>query len=254
MTTQTDTPPAPTSTPAPRTVRLVPLAAIIQDNRTWPRRELDNERVKLFAELYAGDADTLPPIEIFPYKPQGQTKPVYMLVAGWHRMAARKKMRASNIPAIIRDDLRTLDDAFIAACEDDATAAKPLSSREKHDAVRRILNTRSDLSDRAIARTVGCSHTFVSQQRNRLLRLLSQAGDALTSGSQPIRSGPRPIEQRVVELLIKPSADEPDVSALTTWARYTPGARDAMARWANAFAAAYRASAPTVPPPGASSS
>lgn len=230
--------------PHARKVHMVPLADIVRDTRTWPRQEVDLERVKLFVELYTNDADTVPPVELFPYQYANQQKPTYVLVDGCHRFTARQKMHAVSVPAIVRDDIDDLDDAYIEACRSSATSSKPLTSKEKRAAVRRILKTHDSLSDREIARIVGCSHVTVGNQRNTLKRLFSQAGDAITgSGATLERSSPRSIEERAVALFTRPKADAPNVEALTELFREDNEARAAAARWANALATAYNASA-----------
>lgn len=234
--------------PHARKVHMIPLAAIVQDTRTWPRQDVDAERVKLFTELYANDGDVVPPIELFPVRYKGQDKTSYVLVDGWHRFTARQKMHAANAPAIVRDDIASLDDAYLEACRSSATSSKPLTSKEKRAAVRHILKTHPALSDRQIARIVGCSHMTVHRERNPLRRALGTMGDALASDGQPIaRSGPRSIEERAVTLFAHPKAEAPDVATLTSLFVSDRSARVAAARWAQAIAQAYQASEPATP-------
>lgn len=219
---------------------MVPLAAIVQDRNLWPRRALDAERVKEFAELYAGDdPDALPPVQLAPLPAAGGYSRTsgksgagagaasrYAIVDGWHRIEGRRlaaekarKADAPAIPAIIRADLTTADAIYLEAVRLSSTSAKPLSSAEKRAAVRRILATQSSLSDREIARLAGCSHMTVGRLRNPLRRSLSAVGDALagSGAEQGASTGARAeryIEDRLISLLCREDAGELDAADL----------------------------------------
>lgn len=258
---QSTTPAAPSSTPATSSrARMVALSAIVEDKRVWPRAELDTERVKLFRELYANDGDILPAIELAPYRYRDNPDTVvYIIVDGWHRYHARKQMHAANIPAIIREDLSSLDAIYIEACRRSGVSSKPLTTREKREAVKRILDgqkkipERERLSDREIARIVGCSHPTVASMRNPVKRFLRAAGDALTDDGKPAPATARSIEQRAISFFTNPRAQKPDVDVLTKHLRNDANARAAVRAWAETLVAAYNASAPTSANTGAGS-
>lgn len=145
------------------------------DDHISPRESLDNTRVELFCELLrdsvqevapnGGDwTSPLPPIVVVPDGDGG-----YLLADGRHRYEAHRALghgcetvRAIAIPLGGR---RPADLAYELALTCATVSAKPLTRAEKRTALTRLIQERSELSDRAIARLVGVSNSTVSSWR-----------------------------------------------------------------------------------------
>jgi Winged helix-turn-helix DNA-binding len=161
--------------PAPQPM-LLSLDQITLDERVWPRAGLDDERVELFAELVRdardaagtgqGWSDPLPPLVVVADGRGG-----YVLADGRHRYEARRRLGAGfdlvGVQVFQANGRSPVDFAYELGllC---THGAKPLTTAEKCAAILRLLDERSDLSDRAIARLVGVSNSTVSSYRRAL--------------------------------------------------------------------------------------
>jgi hypothetical protein len=154
----------------------VRLDEITLAERSWPREQLDEERVELFAEIL-GDArqaagtgqgwsDPLPPLVVVAAGLGG-----YLLADGRHRYEARRRLGVGfdvvGVQVFQANGRPPVDFAYELAllC---THGAKPLTTSEKRAAILRLIGERPDASDRAIARLVGVSNSTVSVHRRGL--------------------------------------------------------------------------------------
>ena len=160
-----------------RPIALVDVTRIVQESNLWPRQRLDAERVALFVELIEERGhDVLPPLVLVV---DGER---FLLADGWHRLAAFRKLDWRQVPAVVVEpvDGPAADVAYEYALRFSTSSAKPLSARERRDAVRRLLATRGDLTQRQIARLAGVSDATVSRVVNEL-----EGGADQSAGTAP---------------------------------------------------------------------
>lgn len=142
---------------------LVAIGIVLSDATAWPREALDMDRVAEFAELYAADGLTaLPALSVI------RVAEGYLLTDGWHRLAALKRMGATEVP-IAEFDAQGRDAYQVAYDEGLRTAARqslPLTRAEKEAAINRLL-VAGGRTDRQIAALVGVAHTTVGRVRGR---------------------------------------------------------------------------------------
>jgi ParB-like chromosome segregation protein Spo0J len=92
----------------------------------------------------------------------------YVLADGWHRLAALRRLGATEVP-IAQVDAQGHDAYEVAYQEGLRTAARqslPLTRAEKEAAIKRLLVV-GGRSDRQIAALVGVAHTTVGRVRGR---------------------------------------------------------------------------------------
>ncbi len=145
---------------------LVELDRIVSDTDSWPRRELDSDRVALFMDLYAeGDVAVLPPLEVVG-RPAGE----FLLTDGWHRLEALYALKVEQAPVTVVDpgQLSPALFAYQRGLQTCTTASRPLSRAERRAATERLLSDRPELTDVAIAKLVGVSNATVGRVRHRL--------------------------------------------------------------------------------------
>ncbi|MGI8559468.1 MAG: hypothetical protein ACR2ND_14390 [Solirubrobacteraceae bacterium] len=158
------------------------LDQITLDERAWPRDALDEDRVKLFAELIrdARDAaghgqgwtDPLPPLVVVADGQGG-----YLLADGRHRYESRRRLGTGfdlvSVGVFQPDGRAPADRAYELAllC---TQGAKPLTTAEKRTAILRLIAERPELSDRAIARLVGVAHATVGKYRAGVVNLTTE--------------------------------------------------------------------------------
>ncbi len=139
----------------------LPISSLVANPDVWPRQSWDEERVALFADLYAADGpDALPPIVVVP---RGDK---YLIADGWTRARAAMLVKLAELPAKVvppPEGADPVDVAYCLALESAASSARPLTRSERHAAVVRLLA--ATLSDREIAKLVGVAHTTVSRIR-----------------------------------------------------------------------------------------
>lgn len=143
--------------------RKIDVGAITRDPALWPRGQLDEDRIQLFAGyIEAGDAALLPPIVVV------RNGRGWLLADGWHRLAAAERCGVKAISADVADPppARRLEDyVYELAVRTAVHAALPLTANERVAVIWRLIAERSDLSDRAIGRLTGCSHVTVGKYR-----------------------------------------------------------------------------------------
>jgi hypothetical protein len=151
----------------PLQIRTLPAETIVGDTDAWPRRGLDEERAAEFMNLYAEEGvDALPPIQVV-----AASDRQFLIADGWHRATAQLRLGVDPIRAVVIDPPpgRAPEDvAYERALHTAARASKPLSRAEKRTAIARLIEERSQASDREIARLVGVDHKTVGAIRRQL--------------------------------------------------------------------------------------
>lgn len=94
-------------------------------------------------------------------------RPSMRVIDGMHRLRAAMLQNKSTILAEFFDG--TVDDAFLLALKRNATHGYPLTPDDRKAAVRRILETHPNWSDRAIAQATSISAKTVGTVRRRFL-------------------------------------------------------------------------------------
>jgi ParB-like chromosome segregation protein Spo0J len=130
----------------------------------WPRQFFDEERVEDFAALYKErGAEALPPLEVVPVGP-GR----YLIGDGVHRCEAARHASLTNVLACLVAPAAGCDPVeftYRYALGRSAISALPLTRAEKQAAVKRLLETNPQASDREIGRLVGVDHKTVGRLR-----------------------------------------------------------------------------------------
>jgi len=127
---------------------------------TWPRHGLDESRVQLFAELFREGNDP-PPIEIVA-RDDGN----YWVADGVHRCRAASEAGKKEIEATLvipMGDESAAQCAFRRAVETSTHGSLQLTRSERRAAAIRLLDSRPDLTHRAVARMVGVAHSSVDR-------------------------------------------------------------------------------------------
>ncbi|MFV2116003.1 ParB N-terminal domain-containing protein [Micromonospora sp. LOL_025] len=106
-------------------------------------------------QLLAGLADELPPLVVH--------RSTMRVVDGLHRLAAARTRGQRQVPVVYFDG--TSEEAFVLAVRLNATHGKALRVKDRAAAVRRILDTYPDWSDRWIASVCGVAPRTVAKAR-----------------------------------------------------------------------------------------
>lgn len=123
---------------------------------------VDPDRVREYADAMR-EEDTFPPLVLF----WDRETPALWLADGFHRYdAAQSISTLFTFPALIYAGTRADAGEYAATCN--ARHGLPMSSADKQAAIRRLLQMKPELSDREIARRVGCDHKTVGTVRQVL--------------------------------------------------------------------------------------
>jgi ParB-like chromosome segregation protein Spo0J len=161
----------------------------------WPRRYLDSDRVREFAELYRVEGVTaLPPLELVADGRGG-----FLIGDGVHRCEAAREVGLKDVPAVVlpATGIEPVRTAYMHALLRSAISAKPLTRHEKRQAIRRLLREQPQSSDREIGRLVGADHKTVGRLRKQL-ELPNLLGDG--EAGERLRL---PTPERLLEKLVK---------------------------------------------------
>jgi len=140
---------------------------------------LDPAHVAVLAEL----ADSWPPIVV--------RRADHTVIDGQHRLAAAVKLGLRRIRAVYFDG--TVDDAYVEFVRCNVGHGLPLGIDERRAAVRRILGTHAERSDRGIAELCGVSPKTVARMRDEL------GVSAATRGTRVGRDGRvRPVDAAAI--------------------------------------------------------
>jgi ParB-like chromosome segregation protein Spo0J len=134
------------------------------------------------------------------------------VIDGQHRIAAATRLGLPSLPAVLFDG--TADDAYVEFVRCNVGHGLPLSLDERRAAVRRILRTHPERSDRGIAELCGVSPKTVARMRDR-----RAAKGGARRGATPVpgrvgRDGRiRPVDSAAVRTRIAEElARQPDAS------------------------------------------
>jgi len=130
------------------------------------------------------------------------------VIDGQHRVAAARSLGLTHVRAVLFDG--STDDAYVEFVRCNVGHGLPLSLEERRAAVRHILGTQADRSDRGIAAVCGVSPKTVARLREDL-----RACGALTQGSARVgRDGrARPVDAAEVrERIAQELEDHPEAS------------------------------------------
>lgn len=142
-----------------RTLRLDP-SKLVLDPALQCRVQMDAETIEEYAEAMAEGA-VFPPVEVI--EVDGQL----LVVDGWHRVRAARRVAKSAIVARVRQGTRK--EALLAAVAANAQHGLRRSRDDKRRAVRVLLCDHEfcGLSSREAGKLAGVSHAFVSKERVR---------------------------------------------------------------------------------------
>lgn len=143
------------------------------DGETQSRAQIDQQAVEEYAEsMKAGTK--FPPVVVF------RDGTEYWCADGFHRVLAARRAGIKHLAAEVKQGGR----AEAAWCASGANLTHGIrrSNADKRKAVTLALNTRSELSDSAIADHCGVSHTFVAEIRR-------QVATVATCQPPPMRMG-----------------------------------------------------------------
>lgn len=148
-------------TRSPQDTREVELGCIVIDADTQARASIDRALVDRYAEMWrAGiEFDALQAIE------DEQTGRLY-LIDGFHRLAAAAAAKRATVPVQVVE-VASQRRAQWLCLGVNAKHGKPLTNADKRRAVERVLadDEWAKMSDRAIAKHVGCGRQFVGNMR-----------------------------------------------------------------------------------------
>lgn len=153
------------------------VAHLIVDESIYPRDGLDDSRVDMFADLYRA-GEPVPPIEVIDLGDG-----TYLIGEGVHRYYAARAAGLNQIEVVFvmpESGESITDCAYRRALETATRSALPLTRSERQRAARRLLETRPDLSRRAVARLVGVAHSTVDRWAEEVAE---SASESATAGS-----------------------------------------------------------------------
>jgi ParB-like chromosome segregation protein Spo0J len=138
----------------------VPLAKVVMTTEVWPRERGDPDRVEMFMGLIEA-GECVPPVEVVPLS-DGR----FLVADGFHRVEAHRRLGRVEIEVVtvaVGSEETAKRAAYRHALETATRSALPLTKAERRRAVYGLLDERSDLSHRAIAKLVGISHQTVDR-------------------------------------------------------------------------------------------
>jgi len=141
----------------PATVASLPVSAISIDPSLNCRDGLDEATIEHYATIF----DRLPPMTVF-HLPDG----THLLSAGFHRIAAAKRLGLVEIKAEVREGRRA--DAEEFAILDNAAHGMAYTRAERHKAVERMLELRPKWANKRLADVLGVSKNTVEGVRQEL--------------------------------------------------------------------------------------
>ena len=151
---------------------IVDIAALTLDDELFPRERLDPETVDEYAEQTQAEGVRFPPIRVI--KLQSGS---LMLVDGWHRVEAARRLGDPKIRARVRPGEWL--DAVEAAAASNARHGRPRTNADKRRAVGMLLAlpTWAKKSDRQIASHCMVGHHLVAEVRASMTGGFSPSSD-----------------------------------------------------------------------------
>lgn len=136
------------------------LGQIVVDPRLQPRVEgVDPEHVRTLEPV----AEHWPPLKVI--KQNGR----YLLVDGFHRLAAAQNLKLSAIPVVVLD-VPAREDLHALAFALNAAHGRPLTLSDRRAFAARLLREHPDWSDREIGRKCGLVQPTIAKVRQDLER------------------------------------------------------------------------------------
>jgi len=177
----------------------VPTDRLRYSKSAWPREALNTDRISLFWSLMTA-GESVPPIEVI-----AQGDGTYLISDGVHRSHAARAGKFSEVEVLVVEPEvgeSAYDCAFRRGLETATRSSLPLTRAERRRAALRLLQTRQEMSHRAIAQLVGVAHSSVDRWAQE------EADSAGTDGSNetpPPRPSPSADEtaRRLVGFLIR---------------------------------------------------
>ena len=181
--------------------RLVKLQDIRLDGGTQFREEIDQNKVKEYAENM-DDGDVFPPLQC---TFDGST---YWLWDGFHRYFAWQSLGAKTVDVVYTPG--TQEDAQDLALGANGTHGLPPTKATKENKVRAALSMErhAGLSNRQFAKLCKVSHTFVASIRDASVKAAQAANRVASAAKQAVESDSTPAQ--------KPAVDAPKVESDST--------------------------------------
>ncbi len=139
----------------------IEIEALVLDDELFPRERIDRMKVDEYAEVMREEGAQFPPVRAIRLR-DGRL----MVIDGWHRINAAKRLDLRTLPTRIRSG--EWFDAIEAAAASNARHGLPRTNADKRRAVEMlfVMPKWRDASDREIARHCMVSHTFVAGMRS----------------------------------------------------------------------------------------
>ena len=131
------------------------------DRRTQARVEMDMEALATYTEAYR-NREKFPAVVLFHDGKQ------YWIGDGFHRVQAASQAGHKTISAIVKKG--SVDEAAWFSLAANRTNGIRFTTADKDKAIRRALEMKPKLSDRAIAEHIGVSHPSVASRRAAMVR------------------------------------------------------------------------------------
>ena len=139
--------------------------AVLNREHTQLRAVMDDAAVESYAEQYntrKNGSGRMPPVAVYESK-SGEL----FLVDGFHRVAAKERLRQKTIPAIIEPG--ELDDAIIAAAKVNRSHnAVRWTNADKRNAAEVLVRRFPNLPTRELGDLAGCSHKLIGNVKKEL--------------------------------------------------------------------------------------
>lgn len=143
----------------------IAIVDLVADRDCQPREELNRDVVGRYQELLVDDWGKT---ESWPFPPisVALVDRRYIVVDGWHRIAAAKDSGASEVPCEIVATDKT--SAIMYAAGANGEHGYPLNRADRRRAIGMVLSVDPSQSDRVIARLVGASPSTVGHVRTEM--------------------------------------------------------------------------------------
>ena len=185
-------------------IKYLPLGGIVTEGMQI-RVKMDPDVVLDYAEAMKAGKKFPPLLTFF----DGEN---YFLADGFHRLYAARELKLAKIACEVREGTRF--DARLAACGANKEHGLRLRNPDKRQAVKVVLEIRSDWSNRLVAEHVGVTHPLVSEMRQLVtvtssnLRNPRQSTGFGPPPSRPVRMGMDGKFRKVPPVPVRPNVPE----------------------------------------------
>lgn len=178
----------------------VKIEKIIVDMGFNLRGELDKQLISEYQETL----DVMPPVTIY------DTERGYILVDGFHRLAAAKQKELDEINADIKQG--SVQDALAFACIANLKHGKQLTSQERQNAIRQYIKLNVGKSNRLIAEDVGCDEKTIRIYRSRM-----EDDGEIETQKKRVGKDDRVIDKVTAEFSAVEPEPEPEIDPYDEW-------------------------------------